>query len=308
MGGTGSGISFQNNVTALKAILLNSRLVHRVHFPNTQTEILGFDLKLPLMIGPIGGIGFNLNAAMPEEEYQIAITGGAVDAGIIAGTPDAVPIEVMKIGVAQAKALDGKAIPFIKPWEADQIKIKLEMASQADCRVVCCDLDSIGLITLRLMGNPAYPKDQAELAAIIETAHNLGLKFIIKGIMGTSDAEACVAAGADALVVSNHGGRVMDAVPGTAQVLGGIAKKLKGRTKIFVDGGVRTGVDILKMLALGADAVMIGRPFAIAAIGGGREGVALYAETLKSQLEQAMIMTGCADVKDAGPHLLWSEA
>ncbi|MDR1395471.1 MAG: alpha-hydroxy-acid oxidizing protein [Deltaproteobacteria bacterium] len=305
MGGTGTGVSFQNNVSALKALYLNSRLVHRVHFPKTEIDFFGFTLKMPLMIGPIGGISFNLNSAMPEEDYQKAVTFGADQAGIMAGTPDAVPIEVMKTGLAQAKALNGRAIPFIKPWEAELILVKLEMAKEAGCRAVCCDLDSIGLITLRLMGNPCYPKDQKELAAIIENAHKLGLSFIVKGIMQVSDALACAEAGADGLIVSNHGGRVLDSVPGTAQVLPAIAAKLKGRLKILADGGIRTGADILKMLALGADAVMIGRPFAIAAIGGGAEGVALYAETLRDQLEQAMIMTGCPETAAADSSLLW---
>jgi isopentenyl diphosphate isomerase/L-lactate dehydrogenase-like FMN-dependent dehydrogenase len=100
----------------------------------------------------------------------------------------------------------------------------------------------------------------------------------------------------------------LDGAPGVAQVLPKIAQKIKGRAAILMDGGVRSGVDILKALALGAEAVMIGRPFAIAAIGGGREGVALYAETLRAQLEQAMVMTGCPDVAEANGDLLWSGA
>jgi isopentenyl diphosphate isomerase/L-lactate dehydrogenase-like FMN-dependent dehydrogenase len=306
MGGTGSGVSFRNNVSALAEIKLNTKLVHSARFPVTETEILGFKLRLPLIIAPIGGIAFNLAGAMDEAAYQEAITFGAVDAGIIASTPDAVPIDVMKTGLAMTEKLgQGRAIPFIKPWELDKIKERLEMVKKAGCRVVGCDLDSIGLITLRIMGNPAYPKNEKELAAIIKTAHDMGLSFIAKGIMGSRDALACTEAGADGLLVSNHGGRVLDAVPGTAEVLPEVAEIVKGRVALLVDGGIRTGVDILKMLALGADGVMIGRPYSVAAIGGGREGVALFTETLHSQLVQAMIMTGCANVKDAGRDLLY---
>jgi isopentenyl diphosphate isomerase/L-lactate dehydrogenase-like FMN-dependent dehydrogenase len=306
MGGTGTGLSFVNNITALRAIYLNTRLIHKVHFPNTEIEILGFKLKSPLMIAPIGGIAFNLGQAMPEAAYQEAIAFGAVDAGIIAGTPDAAPMEVMEIGLAQAKALgSGLTMPFIKPWELERIKIELEMCAAAGSKVVCCDLDSVGLITLRLMGHPAYPKDAGELAKIVAAARQLGLKFLIKGVMSLQDALICQEAGVDGLVISNHGGRVLDGVPGVAQVLPAIARKLKGQIKLLVDGGIRSGVDILKMLALGADAVMVGRPFAIAAIGGGREGVTLFAETLRSQLEQAMIMTGCPEVAAANEDLLW---
>ncbi|MDR1871731.1 MAG: alpha-hydroxy-acid oxidizing protein [Deltaproteobacteria bacterium] len=308
MGGTGTGVSFLNNVAALAEVNLNTRLVHHVHFPKTETELLGIKLKAPLMVAPIGGIAFNLSGAMTEADYQEAITHGAVDAGIIAGTPDAVPMEVMEIGLAKAKALGpGTTMPFIKPWEPDRIKKELAMCAEAGATVVCCDLDSVGLITLRLMGSPAYPKTTPELADIIKAAHQLKLAFLIKGVMNLADAEECLAAGADGLVISNHGGRVLDGVPGVAKVLPKIAAKLKGRTKLIADGGIRSGVDILKTLALGADAVMIGRPFSVAAIGGGRAGVKLYAETLRSQLEQAMIMTGCPDVAEANASLLWKE-
>jgi isopentenyl diphosphate isomerase/L-lactate dehydrogenase-like FMN-dependent dehydrogenase len=282
-------------------------LIHKVHFPKTEVEFFGFQLKAPLLVAPIGGIAFNLGQAMPEADYQKAIAFGAVDAGILAGTPDAAPMEVMEIGLAQAQALgSGQTIPFIKPWEPERFIKVLQMCAKVGSKVVCCDLDSVGLITLRLMGCPAYPKDQAELAAIVEAAHRLGLAFIVKGVMGLPDAEACVAAGVDGVLVSNHGGRVLDGVPGAAEVLPAIAQKLKGRVKILVDGGIRSGEDILKALALGADAVMVGRPFAIMAIGGGREAVAYYAENLRSQLERAMIMTGCPDVAAANSELLWN--
>jgi isopentenyl diphosphate isomerase/L-lactate dehydrogenase-like FMN-dependent dehydrogenase len=120
--------------------------------------------------------------------------------------------------------------------------------------------------------------------------------------------EAMIAqeAGAQAIVVSNHGGRVLDHTPGTAEVLPQIAKLVKGRIKIMVDGGVRSGVDVLKMLALGADAVMIGRPIAIAAVGGGADGVAQYLDKIRSELTSAMIMTGCATINDISPRILTS--
>ena len=305
MGGAGTGASFKANVSALAEVRLNTRLIHNVRHPKLETEILGLKLSLPLLIGPIGGIAFNLGQGLPENEYQAAIVGGAEDAGIVAGLPDAVPIEVMETGLACARAHPGRTIPFIKPWESADFLKKLDMCAAAGCGVVGSDLDSIGLITLRQMGHPAYAKDRAELAALVTEARSRGLKFIIKGIMSVEDAVACAEAGVDAIIVSNHGGRVLDWAPGSAEVLPEIASAVRGRMALIVDGGVRSGVDILKMLALGADCVMIGRPFAVAAIGGGREGVGLYANTYRGQLEQAMIMTGCPDVRLAGPKLLF---
>jgi isopentenyl diphosphate isomerase/L-lactate dehydrogenase-like FMN-dependent dehydrogenase len=101
---------------------------------------------------------------------------------------------------------------------------------------------------------------------------------------------------------------VLDHTPGTAEVLPAIAEQMKGKLGIIVDGGIRAGADVLKMLALGADAVMIGRPFSIAAMGGLTEGVVAYSETLRTELMQAMVMTGTESVAKISPALLYGKA
>ena len=97
---------------------------------------------------------------------------------------------------------------------------------------------------------------------------------------------------------------MLDHTPGTAEVLPRIADAVKGKIKIMVDGGVRSGVDVLKMLALGADVVMIGRPVAIAALGGGKQGVVKYLAKIKAELTSAMVVTGCATINDIDPRIL----
>ena len=106
------------------------------------------------------------------------------------------------------------------------------------------------------------------------------------------------------LVVSNHGGRVLDGMAGTADVLPVIAAAVKGKITVLVDGGIRSGEDVLKMLALGADAVLIGRPVAVAAVGGGAAGVALYLEKIRRELSDAMMITGVADVRHVSADIL----
>jgi isopentenyl diphosphate isomerase/L-lactate dehydrogenase-like FMN-dependent dehydrogenase len=304
MGGAGTGASFRNNIAALAALRLTPRLIHSVRRPEMDIEILGLTLSLPLIIGPIGGIGFNLGGAVSEEAYQQAVVDGAAQAGIIAGLPDAVAKEVMETGLNCAKRRGGRGIPFIKPWEPEPFEEKMSMAAGAGCSVVGSDLDSIGLITLSRMGHPVHAKNRRDLEEMVNMAHRRSLKFLIKGIMSPVDAHICLDAGVDGIVVSNHGGRVLDHVAGTAEVLPSIVSAVRGRMAVLADGGVRSGVDILKMLALGADAVFIGRPYAIAAVGGGSEGVALCTGIYREQLEQAMVMTGCRDVAEAGSHLL----
>ncbi|MDR1359880.1 MAG: alpha-hydroxy-acid oxidizing protein [Deltaproteobacteria bacterium] len=304
MGGAGSGASFKNNIAALAALRLAPRLIHSVRQPKTDVQILGLKLSMPLIIGPIGGISFNLGGAVSEEAYQRAVVDGAAQAGIIAGLPDAVVPEVMRIGLDCAMRQGGRGIPFIKPWEPEPFEEKMDLAAKAGCSVVGSDLDSIGLITLSRMGHPVYAKNRRDLEGMADMAHRRSLKFLIKGVMAVEDARICMDAGVDGIIASNHGGRVLDHVAGTAEVLPAIASVLKGRMALLVDGGIRSGVDILKMLALGADATLIGRPYSLAAIGGGAEGVALYTGIYREQLEQAMVMTGCPDVAEAGSQLL----
>ena len=143
-----------------------------------------------------------------------------------------------------------------------------------------------------LSGNCISYRDArvAELKEIVELA---GKPFIVKGIMTVKGALKAKEAGAAAIVVSNHGGRVLDQCPATAEVLPEIAEALKGSgVKILVDGGIRSGVDVFKALALGADAVLIARPFVTAVYGGGEEGVKCYIDKIAGELADTMQMCG----------------
>ena len=111
-------------------------------------------------------------------------------------------------------------------------------------------------------------------------------------------------AGADGIIVSNHGGRVLPYAPATAEVLPEIVEAVKGKTIIIVDGGIRSGADILKALAMGADAVMICRPFAIGWFGGDADGVKLVAEKLHVGLKEAMYMCGARSLADINAEMV----
>ena len=128
--------------------------------------------------------------------------------------------------------------------------------------------------------------------------------IVIKGILDPEDARLAVEHGADGIVVSNHGGRQLDGVLSGAAALPPIVEAVGDRTTVLMDGGVRSGLDVLKALSLGAKGVMLGRAWAFALAGGGGEGVAHVLRIMKSELRVAMMLTGCTDVKDAGPDLL----
>jgi len=128
--------------------------------------------------------------------------------------------------------------------------------------------------------------------------------IVVKGILDPADARAAVAAGVDGLVVSNHGGRQLDGAPSSIRALPAVAEAVDGRCAVLMDGGVRSGLDVLKALGAGARAVMLGRAWAYAVAAGGETGVAKLLATFRAELETAMVLTGCARAADAGPHLL----
>ncbi|MGX4640412.1 FMN-dependent L-lactate dehydrogenase LldD [Massilia sp. SYSU DXS3249] len=129
-------------------------------------------------------------------------------------------------------------------------------------------------------------------------------QMIIKGILDADDARDALAFGADGLVVSNHGGRQLDGALSTAQALPAIAEAVKGRMTILADGGVRTGTDVFRMLALGADSVLIGRAFVYALATGGQAGVEKLLAIMEKDLRTNMVLTGVKSVSEIGPELL----
>lgn len=302
MGGLGTGSGFQNNIQALAGFKLNLRAVHAVSSPSLSCSILGLQLAAPVIGAAIGGIALNLNAVMAEEEYADAIIAGCSGAGIIGMTGDGPKPEFFTAGLAAIRNRQGCGIPIIKPRETDKIIALARQAADAGAPAFGIDIDAAALINMTNAGQPVGPKTQAELEYI---KRNTTIPFIVKGIMTVEDAEACCAAGVDAIVVSNHGGRAMDHTPGTAEVLPYIAEAVQSRLTVLVDGGVRSGADILKMLALGAQAVLIGRPLAIGAAGGGAAGVELVVKKLIQELQAAMVLTGTASVDEVAEDIIW---
>lgn len=302
MGGKGTGKAFTENVTALAKHKLNMRVIHNAKNPDTSIEIFGKKLDIPVMAAPVSGTTLNMGGKYSEEEYISWVIGGCLDSKIYPMVGDTAVDSFLTTNLKVLKEFGGEGIVFVKPWENKNIIEKIRLAEEAGAFAVGVDIDACGLITLALHGKPVMPKNVEEIKELVNSTK---LPFILKGIMTVDEAMLAIEAGVDAIVVSNHGGRVLDETPGVAEVLPEIAKAVKGKVKILADGGVRTGVDVLKMIALGADAVLIGRPFVTASFGGQREGVSEYINGLKGELKSAMVLTGCKDIDSIDSKILF---
>ena len=209
---------------------------------------------------------------------------------------------VMQEATAAVQKLGGLGIPTVKPWDMDTIRDKMELVKRSGAFAVAMDIDAAGLPFLQNLNPPAGSKSVEELKEIVKIAE---IPFILKGIMTVRGAKKALEAGAQAIVVSNHGGRVLDQCPSTAEVLPDIVKAVDGRMKIFVDGGIRTGTDVFKALAMGADAALIARPFVTAAYGAGVQGVSAYTAKTGGELRDTMAMCGAFAVKEITEEMLW---
>lgn len=263
---------------------------------DTSMELFGKTFKYPIFAGPVGAVNLHYGDKYNDESYNDVLVSACAEAGIAAFTGDGTNPAVMSGAAAAIKKAGGLGIPTVKPWNLDTINEKLALVKEAGAFAVAMDVDAAGLPFLKNMTPPAGRKSVEELRAIVESCGEV--PFIVKGVMTVRGAMKAKEAGASAIVVSNHGGRVQDQCAATAEVLEEIVKAVDGSMKIFVDGGLRSGTDVFKALALGADAVIVARPYVTAVYGGGAEGVTAYTEKLGAELADTMSMCGASSLKE----------
>lgn len=295
VGGKGSGSGFIRNREKLNDVKVNLDTIVEEREMDTSIELFGMKFEYPIFAAPIGAVPLNYSPALDDYEYTEAIIKGCKEAGVIGFTGDGVKDEYYDLPLQVVKEHNRHGVPTIKPWKKEEIIAKIKKAEKSGAPAVAMDIDAAGLVTLALLGKPVGTKSVEELKEIISSTK---LPVILKGIMTVEGAKKALDAGAYGIVVSNHGGRVLDHTPATIEVLPAIAEAVKGKMKIFIDGGFRSGLDVFKGLALGADAILIARPYVVSAYGGRAEGVKIYTEKLGNELKQTMIMTGCHNLKD----------
>lgn len=294
-GGKGSGSTFVSNVQKLKQVTLNMKVLHGDAEIDCSDDFFGHLIKAPIFVAPVANVMDNYGTNVDEETYLKAISEGCVRSGILPYYGDGVKAVFFDAPLACLKETDGHGIATIKPWVKELAFEKIIRAIATKPYAIAMDVDAAGLVSLRKSATPISFKTLEELK---EIRSHIECPFIIKGVMTLEDAQTAIDCGADAIVVSNHGGRVMDDGRSSIEVLESICNFVDGRLKVYTDGGYRSGYDVFKALALGADGVLIGRPFSHAAIGSGAEGVEVYTKTLIAELEDAMRMTGCQCLED----------
>ena len=294
-GAKGIGDVAIRNYEKWKDIRVNMDVISDIAEPVSGIELFGYHLQLPLIAGPVGAVNLHYGDKYNDEEYNLKLIKACHDAGIIAMTGDGTDESVMRSACEAIKAYEGRGIPTVKPWDIDTLKNKFKLIKNSSAKAFAMDIDAAGLPFLKGRIPPAGHKTVDDLKEIASLGER---PFIIKGIMTPKSAEKAVSAGASAIVVSNHGGRVLDQCLSTAEVLPEIVETVSGSCKVMVDGGIRDGLDIFKALAIGADAVLMARPFVNAIYQGGEQDAREMVARLESELKDAMSMCGAKEIND----------
>ena len=271
---------------------------------NTGIELFGKKFQYPFFAGPVGAVKLHYGDKYTDLEYNEILVTGCSHSGIAAFTGDGIDPKVMEEAAKAIKRCGGMGIPTIKPWDMNTIREKMELAKESGAFAIAMDIDAAGLPFLQNLNPPAGSKSVEELKEIVKMAE---VPFLLKGIMTPKAAQKALEAGVQGIVVSNHGGRVLDQCPATAEVLPTIVEAVGKDMKILVDGGIRTGIDVFKALAMGADAVLAARPFVTAVYGGAKEGVEALVGKFGAELTDTMKMCGAFSIEEISSEMIWKE-
>jgi 4-hydroxymandelate oxidase len=334
-GGAGDEITLRANRGAWDAISLQPRVLRALAGGHTRTQLLGRTLAHPILVAPVA---FQ-RMAHTDGELATALAASALGAGMVLSTQSSVPMET----VAQAVLHDAERGPlwFQLYLQHDRgfTRELVQRAERAGFEALVLTVDApthgardrerrakfrlpAGVSAVHLAGLPTpatapLQAGQSELfdqllttaptwADVAWLQSQTRLPILLKGILHPDDAREAVRMGLAGVIVSNHGGRTLDTAVATASVLPHIAEAVAGAVPVLVDGGIRRGTDVLKAVALGASAVLVGRPVVFALANAGAIGVAHVLRLLRDELEIAMALCGCASLADINPAVLFA--
>ena len=299
--GAGDELSVTEAEQAWQQVRLRPRVLRDVSRIDTGLELLGARLKTPVLTGATAAHGL----AHPDGEIATGRGTAAAGSLLVLSSRSSRPLEQVPTGPwwFQAYALTDR-------------KLTLELAGRAagagaSAVVLTGDTPYLGdrpgatLIDLHGAGPAGGEQDpSAGLEVIGQLAAASGLPVLVKGVLRGDDADACLSAGAAGVVVSNHGGRQLDRAVTTAEALAEVADAVAGRGLVLVDGGIRSGLDVLCALALGADAVLLGRPILWALAAGGAPGVEQCLRALTGDLSAVMGLAGATSLAEVTSDLV----
>jgi 4-hydroxymandelate oxidase len=307
-GGAGDERTLEENLRSFGRWVLRPRVLRGSGSPDPSTELLGTHVSSPVLVAPWAYQG----RAHPDGER------GTVRAAARAGTIAVVSSTAVDDLEGIAAASDGpkwwQLYLFADPrLSADMLGRVVASGYQAICWTV--DFPVAGLRHRDTRSGFVMPFGISDadysyqpnmtwdhLTFIRE--HAPGLPVLVKGVLTAEDAAIAVEHGVDGIVVSNHGGRQLDSCPASLDALPEVVEVVAGRVPVLMDGGVRRGTDVLKAIALGAAAVLVGRPVVWGLAADGEDGVAGVLEILRAEVENAMALTGCLTVAEIGPELV----
>lgn len=301
-GAKGSGDGAIRNYQKWQEIRLNMDTLCEVKPLDTKLKLFGKEFAYPFFAAPVGAVKLHYGEKYNDAQYNDILVASCAANGIAAFVGDGLDASVMQAGTAAIGSAGGMGVPTIKPWDMGTIKEKLELAKKSGAFCIAMDIDAAGLPFLQNQNPPAGGKSVEQLREIVKMAE---VPFILKGVMTPKAALKAQEAGVQGIVVSNHGGRVLDQCPATAEVLPSIVEAVGGSMTVLVDGGIRSGVDMFKALAMGADAVLMARPFVTAVYGGAEEGVAALIKKLGAELEDTMKMCGAFSLAEIDSEKIW---
>ncbi|HLX09169.1 MAG TPA: alpha-hydroxy acid oxidase [Thermoanaerobaculia bacterium] len=327
-GGAGDEITLGRNRAAFDALLLKPRVLRDVSRLDAAVELFGTRLAYPILLAPTA------YHRLMHPEGELATARGAGAAGTVMVISSAANTTVEDIAAAATGPLWFQL--YVQP-DRDFTRDLVLRAEAAGCKAICVTVDSpvlgtrnretrarfrlpAGIDRANLRGCKGARASHFDAGGVFSdqldatlTWDVLGwlrsfakLPILLKGIMAAEDAALAVEHGADGIVVSNHGARNLDTTPATLEALPGVIEAVDGRLPVLLDGGIRRGTDVVKALALGARAVMVGRPAMWGLAAAGAEGVAGVMQILRTELLAAMALCGCPTLGAIDRQVLWA--
>ena len=331
-GGAADELTMHANRAAWDQIRLHPRVLRDLAGGHTRVTLLGRELLHPVLLAPVA----YQRLFHADGELAVAHAAAAQSAGMVLSAQSSVEMEVVARPFADEPA--SGPLWFQLYWRDDRefMQALLQRVERAGYQALVLTVDApvhgardrerrvafklpdgVRAVNLGGLKKPMDLKPgqsalfdglmphAATWAEVDWLRANSRLPLLLKGVGHLDDAREALARGVSGLVVSNHGGRALDTLPSSAELLPMLRAGLGPKVPLLVDGGIRRGTDVLKAIALGANAVLLGRPYVHALAAAGALGVAHALRLLRDELEIAMALSGCKTLADAGPQLLW---